>query len=77
MQGSDLIILMVSIMAMMMEMLMVSIMAMMMVSIMAMMMVPIMGMMMISHSQVQAVPAEPRGMLGTGTQIFPKVGSAD
>ena len=42
--------------------------AIMMVSI----MVVIMEMMI---SQVQAVSAEPCGMLGTGTKIFPKVGS--
>ena len=56
-----------------MAMMMVLIIEMIMVFIMAMMMVPNMGTMMIS--QVQAVPAEPRGMPGTGTKIFPKVGS--
>ena len=47
---------------------MVSIMVMMMASVMLMMIVMVM-------SKVQAVPAEPQGMPGTGTQIFSKVGA--
>ena len=47
---------------------MVSIMVMMMASVMMMMIVMVM-------SKVQAVPAESRGMPGTGTQIFSKVGA--
>ena len=41
-----------------------------------MMMVSIMVVVMeMMISQVQAIPAEPCGVLGTGTKIFPKVGS--